>query len=718
VLFSTSMTDDVHSDPAIEGIDIVVPVFGAASHLDRCLASLFRHTDLSAHQLIIVVDGPQGTEEEKVLSRYAGTDEKSLQLLRNETRRGFVASVNRGMGQSTRDVVLLNSDTEVTTGWLGNLHTAACSAPRIATVTPLSNSATICSLPEFLEDNLLPEGTTADELGEITNLVSSREYTRLPTGVGVCLYIRRAAIDAVGLFDETRFGLGYGEENEFCIRASRAGFEHIVDDATFIYHAGQRSFGPDKSRHLRRAMRQLRSIDRSYVPRVASFIDTDPLAPIRGRIVNGVLERLGVPTGGRNGRGLSILHVVHGWPPFDVGGTEQYARQLALNQVRSHQVSAFARVADSNRATGQRLAYLDHGVRVRLLVNNFDQRNPIARNALKNGRFERELDRCIDSTEPDLVHVHHLAGLSASLMSVIRRRNLPIVYQIQDWWAMCARANLWHVDDSLCPGPSSARCAHCLPLTGLAPRGPLNNWMYRARRRYLRRQLRLAAAYVMGSRAVHRWYSEAGFLNPAAAVHVLDYGVEMPGRHRDSGTRRDGPLTFGFIGALMPHKGAHIAVEAFRGIDPNAARLLIWGNSEARPDYTARIRARAETHPVEIRGRFDDRAKAEILASIDVLIVPSVGLESFGIAAREAMAAGVPVLAARRGALEELDIDGICGATVTPDDPNALRSWIDRLIENPETLNEWQRSLPAATTVAEHVAAIDRIYRQVVGGTE
>jgi glycosyltransferase involved in cell wall biosynthesis len=314
--------------------------------------------------------------------------------------------------------------------------------------------------------------------------------------------------------------------------------------------------------------------------------------------------------------------------------------------------------------------------------------------------------------------VHHLAGLSASLMSVIRRRNLPIVYQIQDWWAMCARANLWHVDDSLCPGPSPARCARCLPLTRLAPRGPLNNWMYRARRRYLRRQLRLADAYVMGSRAVHRWYSEADFLNPAAAVHVLDYGVGMPGRHRDSGTRRDGPLTFGFIGALMPHKGAHVAVEALRGINPNAARLLIWGDSEARPDYTTRIRARAETHPVEIRGRFDDRAKAEILASIDVLIVPSVGLESFGIAAREAMAAGVPVLAARRGALEELDIDGICGATVTPDDPNVLRSWIDRLIENPETLDEWQRSLPAATTVAEHATAIDRIYRQVVGGTE
>jgi len=712
------MTDDVLSGRAVEGIDIVVPIFGAASHLDRCLASVARHSTLPPHTLIVVVDGPQDGDVEDVLSRYAEPDANGAHVLRNDTRRGFVASVNRGMRESTRDVVLLNSDTEVTAGWLDNLRAAAYSAPGIATVTPLSNSATICSLPEFLEDNLLPADTSADSLGEITDLVSSRDYPRLPTGVGVCLYIRRAAIHAVGLFDETRFGLGYGEENEFCIRASRAGFEHIVDDATFIYHAGQRSFGPGKNRHLRRAMRQLRSIDRSYVPRVASFIDTDPLAPIRGRIVDSVLDRQAVPNGNRNGRGLSVLHVVHGWPPFDVGGTEQYARQLALNQVQRHQVSAFVRIADSNRATGQRLAYLDRGVRVRLLVNNFDQRNPIARNAMKNGQFERQLGGFIDSIEPDLVHVHHLAGLSASFMGVVRRRNLPIVYQIQDWWAMCARANLWHADDSLCPGPSPARCARCLPLTGLAPRGPLNNWMYRARRSYLRRQLQLADAYVMGSRAVHRWYSEAGFLNPAAAVHVLDYGIEIPKNHPDSGSRRDGPLTFGFIGTLMPHKGAHIAVEAFRRINPAAGRLLIWGNSEALPEYTAKIRALADTSAVEILGTFDEKAKAEILASIDVLIVPSVGLESFGIAAREAMAAGVPVLAARLGALEELEIDSICGATVTPNDPIALRAWIDRLIEKPGTLDEWRRSLPAARTVGEHTAAIDRIYLQVVGGTQ
>ncbi len=716
MLFSNSMTRDMGSDEAAGGIDIIVPVFGAPAHLRRCLASVERHSPLPPHSLIMVIDGPQSEDVNEIVARVAKHDPGAVRVLRNGTRKGFVASVNRGMRESNRDVVLLNSDTEVTEGWLDNLRTAAYSAPNIATVTPLSNAATICSLPEFLEDNLLPESTTTDELGEIVSRVSQREYPRLPTGVGVCLFIRRAALDAVGLFDESRFGLGYGEENEFCIRATRAGFIHIADDATFVYHAGQASFGSEKTRRLKRAVRRLQTIDRTYIPRVASFIDADPLEAMRSRVVDSVLERHGVPFDDASGRPLSILHVVHGWPPFDIGGTEQYARRLALEQARRHRVSAFVRIADGGRATGQRLAYLDRGVRVRLLVNNFDHRNPITRNALKNLWFEHEFDRFIHSTKPDLVHVHHLAGHSASLMGVIRKRRLPIVYQVQDWWALCARANLWHADGRLCPGPTPARCASCLPLTGLSPRGLLNRALYVARARLMRRALRHASAYVMGSESVREWYAKAGLFRPGAPVHVLEYGVDKPERRREPGARGMGPMTFGIVGALMPHKGAHVAVEAFRTIDPNAARLLIWGNPNANPDYSAWLRERVADGTVEFLGRFQESDRDEILSLIDVLVVPSLGMESFGIVAREAIAAGVPVIASRRGALEELDIDGVCGATVPPGDSCALAEWINKLIENPGILDAWRRSLPAVASVEQHSAAVEEVYERVFRG--
>ncbi|PYQ60072.1 MAG: hypothetical protein DMF53_17685, partial [Acidobacteria bacterium] len=137
----------------------------------------------------------------------AGRPESQVMILRNPERRGFVGSVNRGMAVSDRDVILLNSDTEVTAGWLEKLQEAAYSDPAVATVTPFSNNATIASLPRFAEVNALPSGWSADRFAALVERVSARERPRLPTGVGVCLYIKRKALDRLGLFDEARFGL-------------------------------------------------------------------------------------------------------------------------------------------------------------------------------------------------------------------------------------------------------------------------------------------------------------------------------------------------------------------------------------------------------------------------------------------------------------------------------------------------------------------------------
>jgi glycosyltransferase involved in cell wall biosynthesis/GT2 family glycosyltransferase len=707
-------TDAINMEPSI---DIVLPVYGAAEALERCLASVFRHTLQPPHHLIVVIDGPQSEDVENVLARHIDGRREIITFLRNETRSGFVASVNRGMANSKRDVILLNSDTEVSAGWVEKLQAAAYSAPTIATVTPLSNSATICSLPEFLEDNLLPAGVSTEMMAEIVERVSERKYPRLPTGIGVCLYIKRSAIDAVGLFDESKFRLGYGEENEFCIRATSVGLEHVADDATFVFHEGQKSFGPKKAKLTRKAMRKLRSIDPTYVPRVAAFMRSDPLARTRKRVAEELYRTQGTAIVDRVNQPLSILHVVHGWPPFDRGGTEQYAWQLARGQVHRHRVSAFARIADQDRNTGQRLAYLDNGVRVRLVVNNFDQRNPFARNALKDQRFEREFDLFLDQTEPDLVHVHHLAGHCASLMSVLARCKIPVVYQVQDWWALCARSNLWRANDTLCPGPKPKRCSWCLPLTKKPPRSLLNPLLYRLRTSLVRRQLRKADAYVMGSDTVRSWYSDAGFLDPTAPVYVLAYGVpEFTGNCTlpKTGAR---PITFGFIGSLMPHKGVHIAVEAFRGITPGTARLDVWGDPEADPDYTAQLTDRSDPGVIEFKGVFEENRKAQVLGSFDALVVPSVGFESFGIVAREAMSAGVPVIVSRRGALEELGIDGVCGAEFAPQDPADLRRVIDRLIESPNTLENWKRTLPKIATIEEHGNEIEEIYRQVLQGS-
>ena len=121
-------------------VDIIILVYGAAAAFERCLASVFEHTNWSGRRLIIVDDAGFVFPSSESLAERADQHAAALLLLRNPTNRGYVASVNRAIAESnTSDVVLLNSDTIVTPGWVDKMQSAAYSAPDIATVTPFSN---------------------------------------------------------------------------------------------------------------------------------------------------------------------------------------------------------------------------------------------------------------------------------------------------------------------------------------------------------------------------------------------------------------------------------------------------------------------------------------------------------------------------------------------------------------------------------------------------
>lgn len=654
----------VPPDRPLGPVDVIVPVAGAPEALARCLESLLAHTDLERDRLIVVLDGPQPPEMPRL-------PERAL-VLENPERQGFVVSANRGMSVSDRDVILLNSDTQVTARWVDKLQAAAYSAPEIGTVTPFSNSATICSLPRFLETNALPAGWDVDRFGRLVEERSLRAWPRLPTGVGVCLYIKRKVLDGVGLLDEKTFGEGYGEESELCMRALKAGYAHVLDDATFIFHEGQRSFGARRGRRVDSAHRAMRRLHPEYLATVARFIREDPVRPLRERVVSQLFPA-------RQGSREAVLHLVHGWPPWSSAGTELYAAGLVRRQTRHREVTVCARIADPSRAKGDAVELLDHGARVRLIVNNFKQRDPLSRNALRDRGMENDFARLLDEVRPRLLHVHHLAGHVASLVGVAKRRGIPIVFQLQDWWQPCARVNLLDAWGRLCSGPGLDKCAACRPLTRLPL---LNRPLYLYRFAAMKSVLRKADAFVMGSRFIHQSYLDLGYLRPEDRAFVIPYGVELaPRLPRERGR----PLRFGAIGSSLPHKGIHVAKAAFAGID--GATLTVWGDPP-----------------------FEEERKPAIFAEMDVLIVPSLGLESFGLVAREAMHHGVPVLASDRGALPEMEY----GALFDPEDPASLRAWIERLIAEPEVVDRWAAALPRVKGMDEHAEEIEAVYEKVL----
>jgi glycosyltransferase involved in cell wall biosynthesis/GT2 family glycosyltransferase len=677
-------------------IDIVIPVYGAATELRACLDSVTRET---AHRVTLVADGPQDAAVESVIADF------NVRILRNEERRGFVASVNRGMCESSSDIVLLNSDTIVTPRWIEKLIEAAYSSGDVGTVTPLSNHATLCSVPRAFEENLLPTGFDAASFGAVIQMVSRRTYPRIPTGVGVCLYIRRALLDDIGFFDETHFGLGYGEENDFCFRALARGWLHVADDATFIEHAGHRSFGASRHRLQHRAAATLRRLHPRYMATIAAFMKDDPLADIRARIIDAI-----TPPSTRKRR---IVHLVHGWPPFQQAGTELYAYWLARQQQTSNEVSAYVRAADPARAHGEAMELLDDGIRVRLVTNNFTTRDPFRRNAIRDRLLDRDFERFLKEARPDLLHIHHLAGHAFSPAGVARRLGIPIVLQIQDWWFLCARVNLFDRDGNRCTGPGFEKCARCVTLTKVAPSPITNRLLHAARRSAARKAIDAADAYVAGSEAIRDDYLRAGIIDAAKPFHVIPYGVSVRCATRPRAPAHR-PIRFGYVGSIAPHKGVRVAVDAMRGFHPAQASLHIWGDAGAFPDYAADLAHRGNGLPIVFDGRFREEEKAQVFASMDVLLVPSIGLESFGLAAREAMACGVPVIATAGGALSEMFAPGDGGEFFPVGDAEALHSILQRVVEEPAIIDNWSARIRPPKRADDHAVEIEAVYNAVL----
>ena len=276
-----------------EPVSVVIPVYDAPEELDRCLASVAA-TLGDTPEVLIIDDASPAPATAAVLGRWKQQAPPAWKFLANGVNLGFVATANIGMRASDHDVVLLNSDTEVTPGWLQGLQRCLASDPLIATATPWTNNGEIASLPEFCGVNPVPPDPSA--VARVIARAGAVFYPELPTAVGFCMAVSRRAIDRIGLFDETLFGKGYGEENDFSRRAADAGLRNVLCDDVYVVHLGGRSFGPTGLKPDESSMRRLLSRHPDYLARVQAFIAADPLAARREEVLQ-ALDRAGVLMG-------------------------------------------------------------------------------------------------------------------------------------------------------------------------------------------------------------------------------------------------------------------------------------------------------------------------------------------------------------------------------------------------------------------------------------
>ncbi len=228
-------------------VSVIVPVYNALCDLKLCVESLKKYVKFNIDQ-VIIIDDCSPDPAVKVYLEELKT--QGFNIIFNEKNLGFSCTVNKGMELTDSDVILLNSDTVVTSGWIDKIVQCAYSDNSIATVTPFSNAATICSLPIFLQENKIPKGFTIDQYAEVVERCSMKKYPEISVAVGFCMFIKRTVINEIGLFDAESFKKGYGEENDFCWRASEYGYIHVLCDDTFIYHKGTGSFSSKEKMQL------------------------------------------------------------------------------------------------------------------------------------------------------------------------------------------------------------------------------------------------------------------------------------------------------------------------------------------------------------------------------------------------------------------------------------------------------------------------------------
>lgn len=399
-------------------IDVIVPVYRGLKDVIDCLDSIKASNNTLPFELILIDDCSPEPAVSQLLKDRAAMGE--FTLLVNEQNLGFVATVNRGMQlHPERDVLLLNSDTIVANDWLDRITKAAYTHQRIGTVTPFSNNATICSYPEFCQDNRLAGNTPLALLDQLFAEANSGKSVDVPTGVGFCMYIRRACLDEVGYFDVETFGKGYGEENDFCQRALKAGWANRFALDTFVQHTGNVSFGDEHNELKHTALGKLLKRHPSYDVDVQRHIAEDPAKNARIRTWLASL---------RFGTQPILIHVSHSRG----GGTARFVEELS--QTLSTQCYSLLLTASLKKP-----GYL---VLTRVVPTVDGLATEESEYSLYfEAHGHQELLQDVLSQLPLAgFHFHHMVGLPDWLMSVPTNLNQPWMVTLHDYY---------YLDDSI-----------------------------------------------------------------------------------------------------------------------------------------------------------------------------------------------------------------------------------------------------------------------------
>ena len=418
-------------------ISIIIPVYGDIAATQTCIDSVLRHRCAATDRVILINDASPEPGMAEMLNAYAA--QPNLFTLTNPENRGFIHSVNRGFAfAGLGDILLLNADTVVFPGVFDELCAIARAAPEIGTVTALSNDATIFSYP-YSDPETLPGDLADCSWGEVAAAALERNagrYVEVPTGHGFCMLIREETLQAVGHFDPA-FGRGYGEENDFCQRASDLGYAHVAAAGVFVRHRGSLSFGGEKEPLLHVNSALLSGKYPEYFPRVREFSRRDGLRTARWALDAWRLERA-------RRHGAEFVLIISN---SLVGGTAKA-------------IADIERLAD------------DGAIRLRLNCREDGGAVLAGQNPLFRAGFAEDempaLFELLDAAAPNRVLAHQFLGFSTAFLQRLGQwlHGRASTFHLHDFYPLCPRVTLIDAAGDYCGLAEPETCARCIAVGG------------------------------------------------------------------------------------------------------------------------------------------------------------------------------------------------------------------------------------------------------------
>jgi GT2 family glycosyltransferase/glycosyltransferase involved in cell wall biosynthesis len=609
-----NLEPEQYEDDIQRKFTVIIPVFNGFEHIVKLRESMGKRE----YDLLIVDDC--STDKKVIGFLLDWSDEAGVKLIRNESNLGYTRSVNLGIRAIKSDFILLNSDTQVSGDWTKRLLHCLHNNPRTAAVSPFSNSATIFSWPSNHEN---PVSKYYAEINAAASRIQISDNLTAPTINGFCVAIKYEAWEEVGEFDEVTFGVGYGEENDWSIRARKLGFEVLLAPNVYVshFHGGSFDAGVKKSR-LSQSWTDLNKKYPNYKKDVVQHLKNDPWARIRQSLEVSVALKPKQET---------VIYISHGRG----GGADVWLYQEIKSNLKNNKTCVVVLPGSGDFVNATIHHFLENQER-EVVVTNIPR---------------SEFNSLFSLVEVVEIVVSNLVNWQDPFSFIERIKTMaPLTFVMHDFYSICPSYNLLDYNKTFCAVPEDLNvCNGCLKNNSLILEELRSENIIDWRSNFRTLFEDSGTKIKFFSRDSLKWTSKAFDMN------LVNYEIDKPNyvnfnvmKSTKVTSKNNKTWRIAFIGQLSLAKGAELAAAIVESSLAEFPRLEFHMIGEF-------IGKRPETRNIEFHGAYDRSNLTSRISKlqIDIVIIPSIWPETYNIVTDEVVSSGTKVIVSPLGAMQE-----------------------------------------------------------------